>query len=369
MTNKIKVLQVVNIMDRAGLETMLMNYYRNIDLEKVQFDFLTHRDIAGAYDSEIKEKGGKVFHAPRLVPKNYIKYFIWMKKFFKENKYDIVHSHIDTMSFFPLLAAKLSGIKVRIAHSHSSKLDFDIKLPIKFIAKLLLPFVSNVYFACGEKAGKFLFKNRKFEIVRNACDTDLFKYDESKRKIVRKNLKLNDKVVIGHVGRYNYIKNQLFILDIFNEYLKLNSNSHLILIGKGPNEMKIREKIVKLNLKSKVTLLIDRNDVNDLYQAMDVFVMPSLFEGLPLVAVEAQINGLRCIVSDNISKEVMLTQNISMLSLKKDALTWANEIYKSNLERNTLALKEITNNGYDIKNEAKELLAKYKKYLDKKGEL
>ena len=132
----IRILQVVNIMDRAGLETMLMNYYRNIDRTKVQFDFLTHRIEKGAYEDEIISMGGKVYHAPRLYPQNYKKYFGFMKAFFMEHpEYKIIHSHIDAMSYFPLQAAKNSGVPVRIAHSHSSKFDRDIKLPIKFIAK------------------------------------------------------------------------------------------------------------------------------------------------------------------------------------------------------------------------------------------
>ena len=147
----IRVLQVVNDMRRAGLETMLMNYYRNIDRNEVQFDFLTHRPYDGAYDEEIDRLGGKIYHAPRLYPQNYPQYFKYMKAFFEEHpEYRIIHSHIDSMSFFPLLAAKKSGVPIRVGHSHNSKLDRDMKYPIKYFALKGMPKVANVYFSCGE---------------------------------------------------------------------------------------------------------------------------------------------------------------------------------------------------------------------------
>ena len=175
----IRILQCVNIMDRAGLENMLMNYYRNIDRTKIQFDFLTHREEKGAYEDEIISMGGKVYHAPRLYPQNYPLYFKWMKNFFtKHPEYKIVHSHIDAMSYFPLLAAKKASVPIRIAHSHSSKLDRDIKLPIKYFALKKLPFVSNGYCACGQKAGKFMFGSRRFSVIHNAIDLQKFSYEE-----------------------------------------------------------------------------------------------------------------------------------------------------------------------------------------------
>lgn len=356
----IRILQVVNIMDRAGLETMLMNYYRNIDRSKIQFDFLTHRKNDGSYDEEIKMLGGNVYHAPRLMPQSYPAYFKWMKNFFAEHpEYKIIHSHIDTMSFFPLLAAKQSNIPVRISHSHSSKLDKDFKLPIKYTAKIFLPRVANYYYACGHHAGNFLYKDKSFTIINNACDVKKFTFDSDKRTSIKKQFGIENKFIIGHVGRYCYIKNQLFILDIFNEFLSLDNNSMLILIGKGPDENKIRQKIKDLNLEDKVILLIDRNDVNELYNIMDVFVMPSLFEGLPVVAVEAQINGLKCFMSDKISDEVKITDTLEMLSLDKSAKEWADIIYNANCERNPYAVNQIKEKGYDISIESKKLMDYY----------
>lgn len=360
----IRVLQCVNIMDRAGLENMLMNYYRNIDKNDIQFDFLTHRPNKGAYEDEIQNLGGKIYRAPRLYPQNYIAYFRWMSEFFREHpEYNIVHSHIDSMSFFPLLAAKKAGVDNRIAHSHSSKLDKDFKWPIKYMALKLLPTVSTCNCACGEVAGKFMFHNKKFRIIRNAIDLEKFSFDEDLRRKKRKELGLTGKFVIGHVGRYCYIKNQMFLLDIFKQIKQENKNAHLLLIGKGDDEKKIKNKIHILNLDNSVSLLIDREDVNQLYQVMDIFVMPSLFEGLPVVGIEAQANGLQCIVSDKISKEIILTDSIKVVNLKDGVNNWKEVILKTTPNRNPNAFLQLKEKGYSVKTEVKSLADFYKSLI------
>lgn len=356
----IRILQSVNIMDRAGLETMLMNYYRKIDHTKIQFDFLTHRPDRGAYDDEIEAMGGHIYHAPRLYPQNYPAYYRYMKQFFAEHpEYRIIHSHIDAMSAFPLLAAKISHIPHRIAHSHTSKLDKDLKLPIKFTALKCMPYLANIYCACGEVAGRFMFPTQEFRLIRNAIDLDRFRFDPQLRQNVRSAQGWENKLVIGHVGRFCYIKNQLFLLDVFQKILETQDNCHLVLIGSGEDEQKIREKIVALNLTDNVSVLINRPDVDALYQAMDIFVMPSLFEGLPMVAVEAQANGLPCIFSDKISKEALLTDNAKMLSLASGVERWAEEILNTNIERNSDAAKQLQEMGYDINTEVQKLQAWY----------
>lgn len=362
----IRILQCVNKMERFGLETMLMNYYRNIDRTKVQFDFLTHRRTKGAYDDEIVKLGGKVYYAPRLMPYNIIKYRKYMRKFFEEHKeYKIVHSHIDTMSFFPLREAKRNNIKYRISHSHTSKLDADLKYFIKLYCKLVINKVSNIRFACGEKAGKFLYNKLDFNIVNNAIDTNKFKYNQDKRKEVREKLNIkNDEFVIGHVGRFIYIKNQKFLIDVFFEYLKTNPNSKLLLIGTGEDENTLRNKVSDLKINEKVIFLINRSDVDELYQAMDLFVMPSLFEGVPLVAIEAQANGLNCILSDNISSEAKLCSNVTFMSLTDEPKIWVKKIDEMKGQRNKNAIEEIKNKNYDIKEEAEKLMDFYLELSD-----
>lgn len=367
----IRILHCVNKMDRAGLETMIMNYYRNIDREKVQFDFLTHRIEDGDYDDEIKKMGGKIYHAPRLMPHNYTKYCRYMKKLFAENpEYKIVHSHIDTMSFFPLREAKKNNILIRISHSHSSKLDFDFKLPIKYYAKTQINKVNNVKFSCGDKASKFLYGSTKdVYLVNNAIDLEKFSFNSNVREKIRQQLNIpSDAVVIGHVGRYIYIKNQTFLIDILNEIVKKNKNYYLVLIGAGNDEKMLKEKVCKLNLEKNVIFVGSRNDVNKYYNIFDIFVMPSLFEGLPLVGVEAQANGMPTLFSDTISNEIIMTPNSQMISLEKKINDWVNIIIEIPLKRQSENINLLREKGYDIKYESKKLQDKYYSLLIEKGE-
>ena len=356
----VRILQIVNVMDRAGLETMLMNYYRNIDRSKIQFDFLTHRDTPGAYEKEIVSLGGNIYRAPRLYPQNYEKYFAFMKSFFEEHKeYKIVHSHIDSMSAFPLLAAKRAEIPYRISHSHSSRFDMDFKLPIKYLARLTVPYVANIYCACGNKAAEFMYGSRTTKIIHNAIDLKQFQYNEETRNEARKKLGIDRQLVIGHVGRYYYVKNQEFLLDIVKIIKKEYSDVQLLLVGKGQDESMLREKTARLGLTNNVHFLVDRADVCDLYQAMDVFVMPSLFEGLPVVGVEAQANGLPCLFSDNISSEVVITKQANTMSLKESPQAWANRILSLRRDKNLNVQGVMRAQGYDIKLEAEKLMKWY----------
>jgi len=356
----LRILQVVNIMDRAGLETMLMNYYRSIDRSQIQFDFLTHRHTEGAYEQEIISMGGRVYHAPRLYPQNYIAYFKYMDQFFKEHtEYQIVHSHIDTMSIFPLYAAKRRNVSIRISHSHSSKLDKDAKIAIKYLAKLALTKVANVYCACGERAGKFMYGNRTFRVIKNAVDLEKFKFNSELRMKTKEMLGIGNAFVIGHVGRYCYIKNQAFLMEVFYEVRKTITNVKLLLIGKGEDEAMLRIKAEELGCKDDVLFLIDRSDVDELYQAMDVFVMPSLFEGLPVVGIEAQANGLQCIVSNQISKEILLTNSIQMLSLSDTKEQWAETIIRIPRTRSNSCMEMLRKTGYDVHYEVDRMMEWY----------
>lgn len=326
----IRILQCVNNMHRAGLETMLMNYYRSIDREKIQFDFLVHRQERADYDDEIEQLGGRIFRAPRLYPQNYPAYFAYMKRFFREHpEYKIMHSHIDAMSYLPLLAGKMAGVPVRIAHSHSTSIDRDSKYWIKQGFRYMLPRVATHYFACGEKAGQFLFRGREFHVIPNAIDASRFYYDPELRALKRQELGLAGSFVVGHVGRFSYPKNHEFLVDIFEQLLMLQSNAVLMLVGTGEKEKKIREYVAHKNLSDVVLFMGNRSDVNELYQAMDVFVMPSLFEGVPLVGIEAQFAGLPCLFSDRVPSEVKATEHCYFVSLEHSAKEWAQMILQS----------------------------------------
>lgn len=347
----IRVLQVVNNMHRAGLETMLMNYYRHMDREKIQFDFLTHRPEKDDYDDEIESLGGKVYHAPRLYPQNYPAYFKYMEQFFKEHpEYKIMHSHIDAMSYLPLKAAKKAGIPVRIAHSHNTSIDKDFKRLLKLYFRSQITSVANYYCACGQEAGEFLFPNKEFIVIPNAIETEKFRYSEEIRNRKRKELGLTDELVIGHVGRISYQKNHKFLINIFNELLKKESNAILLLIGVGEKEEEVRKQVVDLGINKKVRFLGNRSDVNELYQAMDIFMLPSFFEGIPVVGVEAQFAGLPCIFSNKVPSEVAFNSKCRFLSLDEPISEWVSAILNIlNGDKFRECKDDLTDNRYDIR--------------------
>lgn len=344
----IRVLQVVNNMHRAGLETMLMNYYRHIDKNKVQFDFLTHRPEKDDYDDEILSMGGKVYYAPRLYPQNYVAYFSYMKHFFYEHpEYKIIHSHIDSMSYLPLKAAMKSGVPIRIAHSHNTSIDRDFKYFLKMYYRKKITGVATDYLACGEEAGRFLFKNNPFMVVPNAIDKKDFVYNETVRLKKRKELGVNDEIVYGHIGRISYQKNHKMLVEVFAEIVKINPKSILLIIGVGEKENEIRKLVHDKGLGSKVKFLGKRTDVSSLYQAMDAFVMPSYFEGVPVVGVEAQFSKLPCFFSDRVPVEVSFCKDTYFISLEDSAYDWAKFITdKLNVLKR--AENEIMDNKYDI---------------------
>ncbi|ELC8400769.1 glycosyltransferase family 1 protein [Clostridium perfringens] len=361
----IRVLQVVNDMHRAGLETMLMNYYRNIDRTQIQFDFLTHRPNKSDYDDEIIGLGGKVYYAPRLYPQNYPLYFRYMKHFFKEHpEYTIIHSHIDSMSYIPLLAAKKAGVPVRIAHSHNTSIDRDFKLPLKMLFRKLLPSVATEFCTCGKEAGEFLFPGEKYTFIPNAIDATKFSFSENLRKQKRKDLGILNKFVVGHVGRLSYQKNHKFLIEVFSELIKKEPNSILLLIGVGEKKEEIKKQVNDLGLSNKVIFLGNRSDVNELYQAMDVFVMPSFFEGVPVVGIEAQFANLPCVFSDKIPDEVRFSEKTEFISLNKSTNYWADKILEVSQQQNKRSISDLTllNSDYNIKN-AKSLLENI--YLEK----
>lgn len=364
----IRVLQCVNDMHRAGLETMLMNYYRNIDRTKIQFDFLTHRPNKSDYDDEILSLGGKVYYAPRLYPQNYPAYFKYMKKFFAEHpEYQIVHSHIDSMSYLPLLAAKKAGVPVRIAHSHNTSIDKDFKYILKQYFRKRITKAANYYCACGQEAGEFLFPGKSFTFIPNAIEVDKFLYNKGVRDKKRKDLGLTNEFVVGHVGRLSYQKNHELLIRIFNELHEKDANTILLLIGVGEKEDEIRKQVHELNLDDYVRFLGNRDDVNELYQAMDVFVMPSLFEGIPVVGVEAQFAGLPCVFSDKVPVEVKFTENSEFVPLEKNPKEWADIVLGKKVSSDRVNdLDFIGTSIYNIKN-AHKILEQY--YVEKKRSL
>ncbi len=362
---QIRVAHIVGKWLGGGVEAVVMNYYRNIDKNKVQFDFLCDSDSTNIPYEEIEKLGGKVILIPPY--QKAIKYQKELIRIFKENKYRIVHSHISTMSIFPLRAAKKAGVPVRIAHAHSTSNKKEWKKNI--LKQILRPFskvYATDYMCCSELAGRWLFGNKEYDkgnvyLLNNAIDLDRFKYDKKLRDKKRKELNISDDtVVIGHVGRFVEQKNHRFLIDIFNEVHKENKDSLLMLVGQGPLQDEIKEKVKSLGLENSVLFLGQRNDVDELYQAFDVFCLPSLYEGLPVVGVEAQATGLLCILSDEMTKETKVLETTKFLSLNNSTKEWTKEIFEKFTKfkrKNTQ--KEITDNNFNIKNEIKKLEREY----------
>lgn len=352
----IKVLQVLSGLNRGGLETFVMNVYRSIDREKVQFDFLTNT-ANGDYSEEIVSLGGSIYYIPSR-NKGIVRFCKNLNSFFNEHRgeYDAIHYHESSLTSLEVLFfAKKAGIPVRIIHSHSSSIMGNkLHYLTHYFGKLFVSNLANRYFGCSDKALDWMFKHtgvrRTAILIRNGIDTSKFKYDEEIRNQIRKELNVNDNdKIIGHVGRFARVKNHKFLIEIFNEFVRKYPSSKLLLIGAGEIEGEIKDLVNSLNLSDSVYFLGIREDTNRFYQAMDIFVMPSFYEGLPVVLVEAQTSGLPVLCSSNISKMSCLTENYYTLSISDTTTCWATKIdeilhtsYRSD------GSKKISLKGFDI---------------------
>ena len=362
----IRVLQIMGIVCGGGVESVIMNYYRNIDRTKVQFDFVIDGYGKSLLDDEILSLGGKVYKVEPY-SKNIFKYIYQIYRIVKDNKYEIVHSNMNTLAVFSLFAAWLAGAKVRILHNHSTAVRSEkLRSAMKYILRPFAPIFANKYMACSVLAGEWMYGKKKMQsgkvkVLNNAIDVDKFAYNPEIRKRLRHGLNIaEDTLAIGHVGRFMYQKNHDFLIDIFNEIHKQKSNSLLLLIGDGPLRQSIEEKVRNYNLQDNVKFLGLRKDVKDLYNVMDVFVLPSWYEGLPVVSVEAQANGLPCFVSDKVSKECKLSGSMNFISLDKSAHYWSREILDNDLDRNKNAKQDLIENKFDIHSEVINLMNFYK---------
>ena len=357
----VKVLYFVDRMLKGGIQSLVIEIVKNINKEKVQIDFLL-LDDGKEYELEntLKDLGCKIYKLNGIwinTPLDFFKYKKALDNFFKEhNDYDVVHMHSSSKNYMVLKKAKKYGIPVRIAHSHN--IDFQTKNQIKKIVgnifKIYLKKYSIDYFACSKIAGEWLFGEKivnsdKFHVIHNAINYDKFKFNEEKRNTIRKELNIkDDELVIGHVGRFSEQKNHEFLIDIFNEIYKKRKNSKLLLIGKGEKENLIKEKVKNLNLESRVIFLGFKENVSNYYNSMDLFLLPSKFEGLPVTLVEAQANGLPIFTSKRVvTEEAKLCDNLYFIELSKNAEEWAKEILEKDMSRlNTF--QDFKNNKYFI---------------------
>lgn len=355
MQEPIRILMLFTILNRGGAETMVMNYYRNIDRTKVQFDFMVHRQERGAYDDEIEAMGGRIYRMMPLHPLTFGKYQKQIAAFFDEHPgYKIIHGHCSESGYFVYREAHKRGIPVIIAHAHSTKALFDLKWFFRTYFKHAMRKYVTQIFTCGEEsacwlAGKKLGK--KAILQRNAIDTHKYLYSDYTAHQKRTELQIpNNQLVIGHVGSFWKIKNQTFLIDVFQTLHQQYPNSHLFFVGEGELKQSMMQKVKDLQLDNCITFLGSRSDVPDLLKAFDVYVFPSLGEGLSVAMLEAQCAGLPCVVSDTIPREVEMSDLISFVSLKKSPKVWAEIILKRAKEINNREQypEVIAQAGYDI---------------------
>lgn len=354
----------------GGVEAVVMNYYRHIDRSQVQFDFLVDSDSTRVPRDEIESLGGRVFIVPPYQkPLSYQRELV---KLFTEQRWPIVHSHINTLSVFPLRAAQQAGVPVRIAHSHSTANPNErAKTAVKDVLRTQANRYPTDRFACSELAGKWLFgKNIDFMVMPNAIDLSRFTFSRMKRESLRSELGVEDRVfVILHMGRFVEQKNHRFLLEVFCEFLKDNPDSLLLLAGEGPLRCEMEEQAKSLGIEKYVRFLGQRNDADRLYCAADVFCLPSLYEGLPVVAVEAQATGLPILMSDKVTREALITSRAEMIPIDADICEWADAVKNVGMVR----LSEISSEDseaisrYNIENAAPVLVRKYIELAKKAG--
>lgn len=363
MDNPIRVLHVIGVMNRGGAETMIMNLYRHIDRSKVQFDFVENSSEPAIFDEEIISLGGRIYRCPHYNGKNHFTYVKWWKEFFQAHskEYPIVHGHLGSTAAIYLSIAKKYGAYT-IAHSHSAGTDHSMKSYLYRIMSHNTRNVADYFFACSEAAGldrfgRKVISDTHYAVLNNAIEVDRFSYDQDVRQSVRRELGYGpNQIVVGHIGRYTKEKNHAFVLKIFYELKKLNNDARLLMIGGGPLHTQITQASERMGIFSDTVFTGVRSDVDQLVQAMDIFVLPSLYEGLPVTMVEAQAAGLPCIISDKVPPECILTEGlVDVVPLSAGAEEWADAILKKRNTPRTDRSAEIAAHGFDITTEAVKL--------------
>lgn len=330
----------------GGIETYLYNLVKNADRNIFKFSFLYPGKGKMAFEDELINMGIKVYKLTSR-KENRKKHRDEIKSIYKNERFDCIHYSIMSYSWYePITLAKKSNIKI-ILHSHNAGPFDGIPLKTKILNFIGMKKTENIDFnsaACGIEAGRFLFKNKNFEVFDNGIDIDKFKFNAENRAIIRQELDIDDNAsVVGSVAKLEEQKNPLFLVDIFNEYQKKNKNSVLIMVGEGSLEKDVRKKIDEYGISNKVFLLGKRMDTYKIYSAMDVFVMPSLFEGLSISLIEAQVNGLNCLVSNNVDKDCNISGNVKFVSLKGNCgyEEWSRIAMEDATKRDTNVLKKI----------------------------
>lgn len=368
MEKTIRILYVNGgLMNRGGIESYMMNYYRHLDRNKIQIDFIVHNAGGyGYYDEEIKALGGQIFVLPQK-SKHPLSYTVRLKTILRRGNYKIIHTHMDAMGAWVLKTAKDCGIPVRIAHSHNTQHLTTNPLKLFFLeqARKNINLYATHRMACSHAAGKWLFGNADFIIINNAIEINQYLFNAEKRTKIRRELNIDKKIVIGHIGRFDIQKNHQFLISMFQELHQKVPNTKLLLIGDGHLKNKIEQEISKRKLNEDIIILGVQANVASYYSAFDLFVLPSHFEGLPVVGVEAQYNGLHCYFSDTITNEIKISPQAFFLPINSISI-WVDTIISNmnnEIGRKTQAQVQI--NHYDIR---KEVIKLQNFYIEKWNE-
>lgn len=356
-----RVLQVIHSMNLGGAENFIMNIYRMIDRSEIQFDFLVNAD--GTFDEEITQMGGKIWKMPYVRTAGPIRYRAELKRFFSDHpEYQIVHSHLDMVSGEVVECAKKAGVKLCVTHSHSTNTtgNFLIKL-IKNYYKRKISRYADVCLACSKRAGRWLYGNERVIEIKNAIDVQKFQFYPEIRDEMREGYHISDDtLVIGHVGRFDKMKNHRFLVEVFKKYHERNEKTVLLLCGDGAEKEKIRKSVEKEHLSKNVIFFDASTDVYKMYNAMDVFVFPSFYEGLSLAMLEAQANGLPIVASNAIDAQSNLTGNITFLGLDDTLDSWVKAVAKAGERGRCNGQEQLKRAGYDIRDTVNQLLKCYR---------
>lgn len=368
----IRVLQVLGTLNLGGAESRVMDLYRNMDREQIQFDFLIHTNEKQHFQDEVEALGGRIYHLPRFKVYNYFSYRKAVKNFFREHpEIKAVHGHMTSTAGIYLPVAKKCGVPMTIAHARSAGVDQGIKGKITLFLRRNLKKRADYCFTCSALAGEAVFGKEAMEegrvrTILNAIDASEYTFDQETRDRIRKELNMENKFVIGHVGRFDFMKNHKFLLEIFEEIQKEHGESVLMLLGDGSLREEIQKLAEQKGLQDKVLFMGNRRNISDYFQAMDYFVFPSLFEGLPGTVVEAQAAGVRCLISDTITKEVAISDMVTGFSLEKTAKEWADYVLQTKEYTRENTLHILGNAGFDVKKQVENMMQFYKTAEKKK---
>lgn len=355
----IRILNYIPAFSYGGIETLVMNLYSNINRDKVQFDFLVEIKPPSNIEKKVNAMGGNFIQIPKMTVRgNLVQHIKAIYNVFKTNKYKVIHIHSFDTRPFVMIVAYLCGVDIRIVHSHSTNFNDKKFIFIKKLVRNISVFLANEYFACSMECAIYMFgeKNAKNTvIIDNGIDLDSYYEDNDVIKKYKNELGLKEELIIGLVGRFSYLKNQIYAIKIAKRLKEKNIKFRILMIGDGETKAYFEKKVIESNLEKYIYCLGFRNDVRNLLHIMDILIMPSINEGVPLTVIEAQALGIKCLVSDNISRKIKIIENVKFISLN-NIDEWVLNILEPYKKVNIkLSHKLLKKAGYDIKDTAKRL--------------